>query len=403
MTKETFQQFDIAERDDRLAIFDGDFLEDIPQYTNQWNAKKIVLVVSKGLYTAHNYIQQLEKALGSKVVAVKVGVGAHSPYQDVIDIAHLTQQHEADCLISIGSSSYSDACKIGAQLAATLPPNFAAKDMESLIDQQKGSGVTKPASIKVILVPTSLSASEWNGSSSCTNESGKKQHFSSGSHRAAAADLILMDPVLASTAPEMLWLSSGVRCIDHCVETICNEHCTPDASKDAQAGLASMLKGLLEYKEGEGRDREKLLKGISECQRGSRQAIKALIIHRNSFGPSHAIGHQLGSVGHVMHGITSCIMLAPVLKYQAPGRREQQAAVLTVFNETLGWQEKDAADAVTRFVKLLGLPTRLIEVGVTREEDIEKIAEKTMTDIWGGGKPQLADSREVMKILVMAR
>ena len=85
------------------------------------------------------------------------------------------------------------------------------------------------------------------------------------------------------------------------------------------------------------------------------------------------------------------------------GRHEAQARVLKVFNETLGWQATEAAAAMERFVKSLGLPTRLSEVGVTEEAQIEKIAEKTLTDVWGGGPRQIDDPKEIMKILETVR
>lgn len=341
--------------------------------------------------------------MGDRLAAKKIGVGAHSPYKDVSEIAHLLQSHDADCLICIGSSSYSDACKIAIYFQASLPPNFSDGDVEALVDQSKGAAVLKPATAKLIVVPTSLSASEWNGTASGTNPSGKKQHFGLGSHDRGGPDLILMSPELASTAPEQLWLSSGVRCIDHCVETICNPDCTAEASKDAADGLAQMLKGLVAYHEGKDGERAELLRGISDCQRGSRQAIKGLVVHHNSFGPSHAIGHQLGGVAGVMHGYTTCVMLAPVLRYQKHDRAEAQAKVLKVFNDTLGWHETDAADAMTKFVKKLGLPTTLSEVGVTDDAIVDKIAEKTLSDIWGGGQPQITEKAEVRKILDMVR
>ncbi|KAK5122285.1 hypothetical protein LTR85_004196 [Meristemomyces frigidus] len=403
MENRAIQQYDIPERAGHDAIFDASYLSDIDTYVNKWDSRRIVLVASKGLYKSTEYVQKLEEQLGDRLVAKKIGVGAHSPYKDVSEIAHLLQEHDADCLICIGSSSYSDACKIAAYLQATMRPNFSDADMEALINETKGAAVLKPAKAKVIVVPTSLSASEWNGTASGTNPSGKKQHFGLGSHSAGGPDLILMDPEVASTSPETLWLSSGVRCIDHCVETICNPDCTEEAGKDAEEGLKCMLKGLLEYKEGKDGDRKELLRGISECQRGSRQAIKGMIVHHNFFGPSHAIGHQLGSVAGVMHGLTSCVLLAPVLKYQKHDRADAQAKVLKVFNETLGWQETDAADAMTKFVKELGLPTTLSEVGVTDNTIVDKIAEKTLTDVWGGGKPQITEKAEVRKILEMVR
>jgi len=404
MATRAIQQYDIPERSGHYAIFDASYLDDIPHYISLWQSSRIVLVTSKSLYTQTTHVQKLESLLGSRIAAKKIGVGAHSPYADVIAITHLLQSHNADCLVCIGSSSYSDACKTAVYLQSTLPIGFGAAEMESTIDQTKGAGVLNPATAKLIVVPTSLSASEWNGTASCTNPEGKKQHFGLGSHLRGGPDVILLDPEVASTAPRTLRLSSGVRCIDHCVETVCDRNVSTDAVEDALAGLRCMIKGLAEYKEGEGRSgKEELLKGISECQKGSRQAIKGLLVHRSTFGPSHAVGHQLGSVAGVMHGVTSCILLAPVLRYTKHRTEAQQTKILECFNSTLDWQESDAAEALPRFVKMLGLPTALSEVGVTDEEMIEKVAEKTLTDVWGGGKPQLTTKEEVMEILNMVR
>lgn len=169
-------------------------------------------------------------------------MGAHSPYADVIDIAHRIQSNDIDAVVSIGSGSYNDACQVARLLAVTLPANFTADDMEALVDQKTGHsgeehGIKAPKT-KLIVVPTSLSAGEWNNVSSCSNLAGKKQHFG---HPLGAPDLILMDPEIASTSPEKLWLSSGVRAIDHCVETMCNETCTPEAADLMESGLRCLF------------------------------------------------------------------------------------------------------------------------------------------------------------------
>lgn len=168
--------------------------------------------------------------------------------------------------------------------------------MESLINQERGvirPNSLNPRQVKLILVPTSLSASEWNHYGSCTNPEGKKQHFY---HITGACDLLLLDPRLAATAPEDLWLSSGVRAIDHCVETMCNVKGTEDSNKHAEMGLRKLLKGLKEYKDEKGKedDDEKLVVGILDCQLGARESIMGAIMWRIGVGASHAIGHQLG-------------------------------------------------------------------------------------------------------------
>jgi alcohol dehydrogenase class IV len=215
------QQLPIPAREGHSAILNSNYLIDIVKTIGKWNCQRVLIVHSKALGENTNVIEKLKEILGSLVVATKSGVGAHTPYDDVLEITRLFHEKKADCLISVGSSSYSDASKIARLMHANLAPdNLTIEAMEALVDQDKGSAAgLKDPTTKLILVPTSLSASEWNSNSSATNpQTKKKQHFAS---EHAAPDLILLDPEVASTSPEKLWLSSGMRAVDHCVETVC--------------------------------------------------------------------------------------------------------------------------------------------------------------------------------------
>ncbi|EXJ77163.1 hypothetical protein A1O3_10321 [Capronia epimyces CBS 606.96] len=421
LPKRRIQQLDIASRKGYDAIFNSNFLEDVPEAVEQYGCSRVLLLASKSLATTTDRISALQSALKSKLVHTKLGMGSHTPYADVRDLATSVQQLQIDCLVSVGSCSYSDASKIACLLAANLEPGFGVDEMEALVDSQRGIADTRDGqplvarSCRLITVPTSLSASEWNAVSSAVNSQGKKQHF--GRWEEGQPDLILMDPALAGTSPERLWLSSGVRCVDHCAELLCNPLSSEAGFEGVQAhaenGLRCMIIGLTQYKTAKSKkpaqqpDDESLLRAISESQYGSREALTGLLVWRVPMGPSHAIGHQLGSVAHVMHGITSCIMLAPVLRWQAahlslPHYKNAQTRILEIFNEALGWQESSAANAIEKFVKTLGLSTTLQEVNVISDEQVEEIAEKTMTDVWGGGKRQM-EFEDVMEVLNMAR
>lgn len=416
--KKTVPQLPIPSHKDKLVTLNSTYLDDIRAAIEEWKCERVVLIVSRSLDQNTDKIHKLETALGSKFSGKKVGVGSHSPYHDVLAIAKLLHDKNADCVICIGSSSYSDATKIARLLHATFPPEQLTEEgMESLIDQNKGwtrPGVFNAPQTKLILVPCSLSVSEYNPISSATNRDGKKQHFSELHFVPAAADLILLDPEVASTAPpETLWLPSGARAVDHAVEGICCSLTVPEGVESSINGLRAIIRGLNDYKAGLDAKTpstdESMLKAISACQQGARDAIKGLLVYESKVGPSHAIGHQLGSVGKVPHGLTSCICLPPTLRYEKEHpenkyfRLEGQQTVVDVFNEELGWQEKEAGDAVERFYKSLGLPTRLSDVGVTDDAAVWKIAEKTMTDVWGGGPRQIDDPKEIMKILETVR
>jgi alcohol dehydrogenase class IV len=185
-----------------------------------------------------------------------------------------------------------------------------------------------------------------------------------------------------------------------------HEKCTEEVFHHMEDTLAVLLKGLRDYKNGESdSNRSELLDGISNCQMGARNAMMGLILWSVPMGLSHAIGHQLGSVCGVMHGVTSCIMLAPVLRYNASKserQREVQQRVLEIWNKAIECDEPSLADAVANFVRHLGLPSTLEEAGVTRQEDIDKVAERTMTEVFGAMEG-MGGKEDVLAILASAK
>jgi len=286
------QQIALAGCQDHEAILISSYLQDIPDALMRWQAKRVLLVVSTSLDTATDIIQQLELRLNTYQLLKKTGVGKHSPYADVIDIASLVQRYHIDVVVSVGSGSYSDACKAALMLAATLPPGFNANDVEILVDPVTGlaSSLQAPTT-KLICVPTSLSAGEWSYFASATNPLGKKQHFT---HLCGAPNLILLDPHVAATTPDHLWLASGMRAVDHFVESLCYPGCPEEAEKTITSGLQNMLYGLREYRTSRGSmDKAKLLHGISTCQLAAREALVPFLRWGIRFGVSHAMGHQL--------------------------------------------------------------------------------------------------------------
>lgn len=97
---ERVQQLPTPERKGHDAIFDANYLENITEQLDVWGCKRVLLVVSKTMETTTPYVSNLEEKLGSKVVGKKSGVGQHSPYADVIDIAHRIQKLDVDAVIS---------------------------------------------------------------------------------------------------------------------------------------------------------------------------------------------------------------------------------------------------------------------------------------------------------------
>lgn len=90
------------------------------------------------------------------------------------------------------------------------------------------------------------------------------------------------------------------------------------------------------------------------------------------------------------------------MRYTKPQTAAAQEIILDIFNSVLGFQETEAADAMLRFVQLLGMPSRLSEVNVTSDEQLHKIADMTLTDVLAE-KGNLPDRAGVLQILELAR
>ncbi|KAJ7764125.1 putative Fe-containing alcohol dehydrogenase [Mycena maculata] len=112
------------------------------------------------------------------------------------------------------------------------------------------------------------------------------------------------------------------------------------------------------------------------CQMASINAISAIARVYTPPGGPHAIGHMLGPLG-VGHGETSGILLAAVCKYNARHRAnlDRQVAMRNLA-EREGLKEgvADLGDILTVLVQALDMPTKLADVGVSRENLLDPFA-----------------------------
>jgi maleylacetate reductase len=113
---------------------------------------------------------------------------------------------------------------------------------------------------------------------------------------------------------------------------------------------------------------------------------------------SHAIGHTLGGSYGIPHGITSCLTLPAALRWNSPVNAERQRQVSAL----LGAPDRPASEVVASLVERLGLPRRLRDVGIKRE-DLPAIAEHTLHDPPVRANPRpIKSAADIMEILELA-
>src|SRR5690606_35435912 len=90
-------------------------------------------------------------------------------------------------------------------------------------------------------------------------------------------------------------------------------------------------------------------------------------------GISHTIGAVLGGFANVPHGATACLSLPAVLRWSRAQTEPRQQEICACLGKS--GQSLDAV--LTELIALLGLPQRMLDVGV-REQQYAEIAEKVM-------------------------
>jgi maleylacetate reductase len=203
---------------------------------------------------------------------------------------------------------------------------------------------------------------------------------------------VVLDPAVTVHTPEWLWLSTGIRAVDHCVEGVCSGEANPYGDAQALHGLSLLARGLTRVKADPGDLAARL-----DCQVGSWLSMGPLA-GGVPMGASHGIGYVLGAMFDIPHGHTSCIMLPAVMRWNKPVNAERQALVAAA----MGHPGEDAGDVLDAFIKGLDMPRSLSSVQIGRES-FDKMAEQAMGTPWVPRNPRpIAGPAQVREILELA-
>ena len=356
--------------------------------------------LSRNTDAVDKLIHKLNQEVGEQtVVGVKNGIRSHTYFSDVLDIVSEAEDCGADCLVTLGAGSLTDAAKV---VAVALANNATSRNgLETLVlESRTNSKTLKPARVPIICVPTSLSGGEYTSLAGTTDDRTHQKH--AFEHPSMGPRLVILDPELSKTTPARIWLSTGIRAVDHCVEAICSLKATAEGDQAAEKGLRQLLPGLLRTKE-----EPELTEPRLQCQLGTVDAISA-VLQGIPLGASHGIGHQLGPLG-VGHGETSCIMLPAVCKWNKRINITQQQKVLdilwseqsikAVLQRHLEQDKNDLGDALDVIFRNLGMPRSLKDVGVCSDK-LDALATGSLQDMWCKTNPiPLKTKEQVMEIL----
>lgn len=357
-----------------------------------------VLLVTSPTVAAHSELGgRVTALLGHRLVAVFDGVRPHVPYACLQAGVDLVRRHRPDVIVSLGAGSVVDAAR-----ALALAAGEGLHESSELARWR--AQFTPPAitvvpptsgrALPIIAIPTTLSAAEFANAGAVTSEERETKDLLIADELTPKS--VLLDPELAVTTPVELWVSTGMRALDHAIETIYSPRHGPvtDAlSLDSVRRLATGLRAAAADPN-----------DVAARGEGQIGAWCSYFGEMNlTLGLSHAIGHQIGARYRVQHGWTSCAVLPSVMRWLAPATADRQALIAAAFGvDTSTMSHEQAAEfaaaEVERLTADLELPLNLRALKV-RQEDFGALADAVMQDLVVAGSPRPVSRDDVLHIL----
>ncbi|MDF0518724.1 iron-containing alcohol dehydrogenase [Bradyrhizobium yuanmingense] len=327
------------------------------------NANRVFLLVSRTLNTKTDEIEKIRRALGNKHVATFDGIAQHTTRKQAAEVARQAKEAQADLVVAVGGGSAVDLAKI-----VIMAMEHDISDEAGFDPFVMGPGVPfspfRAPTVRQIAVPSTLNGGEYNAGALVTDERTKlKQIYF---HPQMSPVAVILDPGLSLHTPMNLWMGSGTRSMDHGIEALCSPTGTPLADEVVLAGIRLLREGMLRTLE-----QPNDMEARRQSQQGSWLAAFGLQA-RIPMGASHGIGHVLGGTFDVPHYYCTPVIMPSLLRYNKAFTEDAQKRLAAA----LGSPDMEAGDAFAGFVKALGLPTRLADVGVSEDkfEKISKIA-----------------------------
>ncbi|KAI0745051.1 alcohol dehydrogenase IV [Earliella scabrosa] len=263
----------------------------LPRLLDLLGAKTALVVTGRSLFHKTDVVKTVESVLKERNAygATFYEVGEHAPVADINAGLAKFKDAGADVIVAVGGGS----------------PTDTAKTILYLLQQETGGPY-----LPQIAIPTTLSAAEYTNHAGYTNEDGHKVLVSVPELAPAG---IILDAELTLATPERLWLSTGIRALDHAVENLYRPVVPTPLKYLCYAALADLFKYLRQSKA----DPTDIV-ARQKLQVASWMSLWPLKPERScGFGLSHALGAKLGARYGIPHGVTSCITLAPVVGLKA--------------------------------------------------------------------------------------
>ncbi len=345
-------------------IFAADSVARLVDAVERFHWRRLMLC-STGSLRRGGHIALLEKALGSRLVAVYEHVQPHVPDFQVAEALELASEKEIDALIGMGGGS-----PIGMAKAVSM-----ALEEKRTGPARAAFPIDQPL-VPVIAIPTTYAGSEMTPTYGITYHNDGTARKVTVTDAKITPKLVIYDPLLTLNLSSAMTASTGINALAHCIEALYSITRNPLSTSAALSGMRSIYTALpLCYADGNDLEaRTEMLVGAFLA--GSALSHVTMALH-------HGLCHILGGTAGVPHGVANSIILPHAMRFNLDAtaiQLAQAAEAIGVGRDKSGpyiSDEAAAEEVVERIYKLIGrmkLPQHLRDVGV-KEADLPYLAQ----------------------------
>ncbi|WP_180069916.1 iron-containing alcohol dehydrogenase [Acinetobacter sp. YH16038] len=371
-------------------------LEHIPFELATLGAKRPLIITDKGV-RANNLLAPIEAAFEStdaKIAAIFDDVPPDSSLGTVRSAAQLYHDHDCDAIIAVGGGSVIDTSK-----ATNI---LVSEGGDDLLKYSGAHNLPKPLKPFFVIPTTSGTGSEVTMVAVVSDtEKNVKMPFASYYLMPHAA---ILDPRMTQTLPPHLTAMTAMDAMTHAVEAYTCMAANPISDAYATAAVKKVSANLFNVL-----DNPTDAQGRLELAQASTMA--GIAFSNSMVGLVHSLGHALGAVAHLPHGLCMNLFLPYVLEYNKEVNGDKIAELLLplagadIYAQTPAHLRADKTIATIltmrdRIYSLTKLPRTLSETGKISEAQLDEVAEKALNDgsiIYNPKEASLEDLKSILK------
>lgn len=344
------------------------------------------LIVTDKVLNNIGVVAQVQQLLAAQQIESCVYDGTH-PNPTTLNVKQglaLLQEHQCDCVISLGGGSPHDCAK-GIALLATNGGDI--KDYEG-VDRS-----AKPQLPMIAINTTAGTASEMTRFCIITDEARHIKMAIVDKH--VTPLLSVNDPHVMAGMPKGLTAATGMDALTHAIEAYVSSAANPITDACALKAVTMIAESL----------RDAVADGSNMQARENMayaQFLAGMAFNNASLGYVHAMAHQLGGFYDLPHGVCNAVLLPHVQEFNASvcaSRLKDIAAAMGLDVSYLNDQQGAAAciAAIRLLAQDVGIPAGLRDLQV-KEQDLDTLATNALKDACGFTNPIQATHAQIVAI-----